>query len=58
MKLPQYDSSWSDEDVIAWDGNFRDDGDLMLVCVERDVDVRAFRQVVEEYIRYREDNPA
>ncbi len=38
--------SWSDDQVIDWDGNFRDDGDLMLVCVERDVEVSEFRRVV------------
>ena len=37
---------WSDDQVLDWDGNFRDDGDLMLVCVERDVEVVEFRRVV------------
>ena len=39
---------------MEWDGNFRNDGGLMLVCCERDVDVRDFREVLEEFIRYRE----
>jgi len=51
-KLATYDPAWSDEQVIAWDGNFRDDGDLMLVCCERDVDVRELRSVVEEFLRF------
>jgi hypothetical protein len=48
--LVEYDRSWSDEQVIAWDGNFRCDGALMLVCCERDVDVREFREVLERYL--------
>jgi hypothetical protein len=51
-KLAQYDPSWSDEQVMAWDGNFRSDGELMLVCCERDVDVAEFRRVVEEYLAF------
>lgn len=46
-KLSEYDAAWTDEQVIAWDGNFRSDGGLMLVCCERDVDVAEFRAVVE-----------
>jgi hypothetical protein len=38
---------------MAWDGNFRSDGALMLVCCERDVDAPEFRRVVEEYIAFR-----
>lgn len=52
-KLAEYDPAWSDERVIEWDGNFRDDGDLMLVCTERDVDVHEFRRAVEEFIAFR-----
>ncbi len=51
--LAAYDPSWTDEKVIAWDGNFRNDGTLMLVCCERDVDVDEFRRVLEEHLRYR-----
>ncbi len=51
--LARYDRSWTDEQVIAWDGNFRSDGNLFLVCCERDVDVREFRRVLEEHLRYR-----
>jgi len=36
-RLSQYDPSWADDQVMAWDGNFRNDGALMLVCCERDV---------------------
>jgi hypothetical protein len=52
-KLAQYDSSWTDEQVVEWDGNFRSDGALMLVCCERDVDVHEFREMVEEFLRFR-----
>ena len=52
-KLREYSPDWSDEQVIEWDGNFRDDGALMLVCSERDVEVGEYRRVLEACIRYR-----
>jgi len=52
-KLREYDPSWTDEQVVEWDGNFRSDGALMLVCCERDVDVEEYRQVLEEHLRLR-----
>jgi hypothetical protein len=52
-RLAAYDPSWSDEQVKDWDGNFRSDEALMLVCCERDVDVTEFRQVLEEFLRFR-----
>ena len=51
--LAEYDPSWTDDKVIEWDGNFRSDGNLFLVCCERDVDVQEFRRVLEEHLRYR-----
>lgn len=51
-QLAKYDPSWSDEQVRAWDGNFRSDGELMLICCERDVEVQEFRRVVEEYLAF------
>lgn len=51
--LNLYDARWSDEQVVEWDGNFRSDGSLMLVCCERDVDIDEFRRVLEEHLRYR-----
>ena len=51
--LAQYDPAWSDEQVVEWDGNFRSDGALMLVCCERDVDVTEFRRVLEEHLKVR-----
>ena len=53
-KLKQYSPAWSDEQVIEWDGNFRDDGALFLVCSERVVEIEEYRQVLEECIRYRD----
>jgi hypothetical protein len=52
-RLRQYDPAWSDERVIAWDGEFRSDGTLMLVCCERDVEIDEYRAVLEEHIRRR-----
>ena len=51
--LARYDSRWTDEQVEAWDGNFRSDGALMLVCCERDVDVTEFRKALAEHLRFR-----
>ena len=52
-KMQRYRSHWADEQVIEWDNNFRDDGNLMLLCCERDVDVREYRKVLENCIDYR-----
>jgi hypothetical protein len=52
-ELARYDPSWTDEQVMAWDGNFRSDGALMLVCCERDVDVGEFRRVLERHLAAR-----
>lgn len=48
--LARYDPAWDNEKVKEWDGNFRSDGNLMLVCCERDVDVEEFRRVLEEHL--------
>lgn len=53
-KMQQYSPDWTDEQVIEWDGNFRDDGELMMFCCERDVEVKEYREVLEECIRYRD----
>ncbi len=49
--LAKYNPQWSDDDVKEWDGNFRSDGALMLVCCERDVEIEEYRRVLEEHIR-------
>ena len=52
-KMQQYSPSFNDQQLIEWDGNFRDDGNLLMLCSERDVDVDEYRAVIEECIRYR-----
>lgn len=52
-QLRQYSPQWTDQQVIDWDGNFRDDGALFITCSERDVEIAEYRQVLEECIRYR-----
>jgi len=53
-KMLQYLPEWSDEQVLEWDGNFKDDGALMIACCERDVDVAEYRRVLELARRYRD----
>jgi len=53
-KLRQYSSSWTDDHVMDWDGNFKDDGTLFLICCERDVDMEEYRRVLEHCIQYRD----
>ena len=52
-KLVKYDPSWTDDQVVEWDDNFKDDGELFLLCSERDVDVAEYRRVLEQCIEYR-----
>jgi hypothetical protein len=52
-KMQQYSPALSDEEVIEWDGNFRDDGTLMIICCERDVEINEYRKVLENCIEYR-----
>lgn len=52
-KVQQYRESWFDAQVVEWDGNFRDDGALMLVCCQRDVEIAEYRKELEACIRYR-----
>ncbi len=51
--LAQYDPNWTDEQVMEWDGQFRSDGNLMLVCCERDIDVEEFRRVLTIHLAQR-----
>jgi hypothetical protein len=53
-KLLEYSRSWSDTQLMEWDGNFKSDGDLLLPCSERDVDVAEYRRVIEQCVEYRE----
>lgn len=52
-KMRQYQSNWTDEQVVEWCGDFREDGALMITCCERDVAVGEFRRVLEQAIVYR-----
>ena len=53
-KMQQYSPSWDDQQVTEWDGNFKNDGELLLPCSERDVDVREYREILEACIAYRD----
>jgi hypothetical protein len=52
-RLGTYDATWTDKEVMAWDGNFRSDETLMLVCCERDVEIEEYRRVLAEHLRAR-----
>ena len=52
-KMLEYSPDWSGQQVIEWDGNFRDDGALMILCCERDVEIDEYREVLEECLKYR-----
>jgi hypothetical protein len=52
-KVQQYSPHWSDEQLIDWDDNFKDDGTVMLGCSERDIDVEEYRRALEQSIAYR-----
>lgn len=52
-KLRQYRPEWSNQQVMEWDDNFKNDGSLMLSCCERDVDIAEYRRVIAQCIEYR-----
>ncbi|MDP8980131.1 MAG: hypothetical protein M3O35_06025 [Acidobacteriota bacterium] len=52
-KMVQYSPAWSDDQLVEWAGDFKDDGSLMMACCERDVEVDEFRRVLEQAIEYR-----
>jgi hypothetical protein len=54
-KLKTYDPAMSDDELMAWDGNFKTDGDLFLPCCEsEEVEPEMYRRYIAEVIRYRE----
>lgn len=53
-KMRQYRPEWTDESLIEWDGNFTDEGALLIACSERDVDVAEYRRVLGQAIEYRD----
>jgi hypothetical protein len=52
-KMQQYRPEWSDEAIIEWDGNFTDEGTLLIACSERDVEIDEYRRVMAQAIEYR-----
>ena len=52
-KLAKYSSNLTNEEVMEWDGDFKDDGSLMLTCSERDVMIDEYRAVLEVHIQHR-----
>jgi hypothetical protein len=53
-KMREYRPDWSDERVMEWCGDFRDDGILFITCSERDVEIEEFRRALEQAIAYRD----
>jgi hypothetical protein len=53
-KMREYSPVWNDDQVIEWDGNFRNDGALMIACCERDVEIGEYRRVLEQARKYRD----
>lgn len=52
-KIDEYDRSWTDEQVMEWDGNFKNDGSLMMACSERGVEIGEYREVLHQYLEFR-----
>ncbi len=52
-KIQQYQPDWPDDQLADWDGDFTDEGTLLLACSERDVEIDEFRSVLEQAIAYR-----
>jgi hypothetical protein len=52
-KMVEYSPEWTDKQLMAWDGSFPDDGNLMILCPGRHVDIVEYRQVLEQAIEYR-----
>src|SRR5690349_1669556 len=54
-KLRAYNPVFSNEYLMAWDGNFKSDGDLFLPCCEsEEVEPDMYRRYSAECIRYRD----
>lgn len=52
-KLGTVDLDWSDEELRRWDGNFRNDGVLMMVCCDRDVEIDEYRRVLGDFLDFK-----
>ena len=55
-KISKLDLGWSDAELCEWDGNVRNDGSLMMVCCDRDVDVAEYRRVLTAFLEFRASN--
>ncbi len=54
-QLATYDASFSDDQLMEWDGNFTSEGTLLLPCCEsEDVDPAMYRRYIERCIGYRD----
>ncbi len=53
-KMRQYRPEWSDQQVVEWDGNFTEDGNLLIACSERDIEIDEYRRVLEQARAYRD----
>ena len=52
-RLREYRREWTNEQVMEWDDNFTTDGNLFMICCERDVEIEEYRQVLEEHLKLR-----
>ncbi len=52
-KFEHVDLAWGDDELRGWDGNFRSDGVLMMVCCDRDVGIGEYRRVLKEFLEFR-----
>lgn len=54
-KLRTFDPAFTDDELMAWDGNFTSDGDLLLPCCEsEEVDVGMYRRFIAACMQYRD----
>jgi hypothetical protein len=53
-KMRQYRTDWDDGELMEWDGNFTDEGTLLIACSERDVDPAEYRRVIAQAMEYRD----
>lgn len=52
-KLDRLDPDCDDAELREWDGNFRSDGSLMMVCCDRDVGIDEYRRVLQDFLAFR-----
>ncbi len=52
-KMQQYSPDWTNQQLMAWDSNFREDGKLTVPRGERNVGIDEYRKVLEQAVEYR-----